>query len=165
MDPLVYTIEDGRVGGRPGPMKIPWNLAALKADGWTSIVSFECELLQPEDVKEIRALGLEHRLICVVDFGPPTMDQLFEFNEFVDAKLKQGTKVLTHCYAGRGRTGTFLTSRLVWRGSSVEDAVKEIREKILETQGTLAGAIEPVQLEALHRFAKLVRPPGAARGR
>ncbi len=157
MDPLVYAIEDGRVGGRPGPMKIPWNLAALKGEGWGVIVSFECELLQPEDVKEIRALGLEHHLMCVVDFGPPTMDQLFAFNELVDAKLKEGKKVLTHCYAGRGRTGTFLASRLVWRGESVEDAVKDVRAKILETQGTLAGAIEPVQIEALHHFATLIQ--------
>ena len=156
MDPFVYTIEGGAVGGRPGPMKIPWNLKALAADGWTVIASFECELLEPEHVKEIRALGLEHRLICVVDFTAPAMDQLFEFNEFVDRKLAEGKKVLTHCYAGRGRTGTFLASRLIWRGASVEDAVKEVRDKIMKTQGTLAGAIEPGQMEALHAFARLL---------
>ena len=161
MDPFVYTIEDGKVGGRPGPMKIPWNLQALAADGWNVIVSFECELLEPDHVKEIRALGLEHKLVCVVDFSAPAMDQLFEFNEFVDRKIADGGKVLTHCYAGRGRTGTFLASRLVWRGIPVEEAVKEVREKILETQGTLAGAIEPGQMESLHRFARLMKsePP------
>ena len=157
MDPFVYTIEDGKVGGRPGPMKIPWNLAALKADGWTVVVSFECE---PEHVKEIRRLGVEHRLICVVDFTAPTLDQLFEFNEFVDAKIQQGKKVLTHCYAGRGRTGTFLASRLIWRGAAVAEAVQEVRDKIMESQGTLAGAIEAVQLEALHHFARALRSRG-----
>ncbi len=160
MDPFVYSIEDGKVGGRPGPMKVPWNLQALAADGWTVLVSFECELLEPEQVKEIRALGIEHRLICVVDFSAPTMEQLFEFNEFVDRKQAEGKNVLTHCYAGRGRTGTFLASRLVWRGASVEDAVKEVREKILGTQGTLAGAIEPAQLEALHHFRLLRKRQG-----
>src|SRR2546427_7285784 len=119
MDPLVYTIEDGRVGGRPGPMKIPWNLESLKADGWTAIVSSECELLQPEQVEDIRRHGIEHLLLCVVDFTAPTLDQLFEFNEFVDVKVKNGGKVLVHCYAGRGRTGTFLASRLIWRGATV----------------------------------------------
>jgi len=51
----------------------------------------------------------------------------------------------------------FLASRLVWRGDSVEDAVNDVRAKILETQGTLAGAIEPVQIEALHHFATLIQ--------
>lgn len=149
-----YTIEDGRLAGRPGPTRLPWDLEALKAEGFTVIVSFECDRLDPS---EIRAAGIEHRMICVDDFTAPTLDQLFEFNEFVDRKFKEGKRVLTHCYAGRGRTGTFLASRLVWRGTSVEEAVKDIRAKILRAQGTLAGAIEPVQLEALHHFAAVVR--------
>ena len=151
---LVYTIEEGRVGGRPGPTRAPWNLAALKRDGWTVIVSFECDRLDPA---EVRAAGIEHRLICVEDFTAPTIDQLYEFNAFVDRKLKEGAKVLTHCYAGRGRTGTFLASRLVWRGVSVEEAVRQVRSKIASTQGTLAGAIEPAQLEALHHFDRSLR--------
>jgi len=149
---LVYTIEGGRVGGRPGPTRAPWDLAALKRDGWTVVVSFECDRLDPS---EVRAAGLEHKMICVDDFTAPTIDQLYEFNAFVDRKLKEGAKVLTHCYAGRGRTGTFLASRLIWNGASVEEAVREVRAKIAATQGTLAGAIEPVQLEALHHFARL----------
>lgn len=148
---LVYTIEDGRVGGRPGPTRVPWDLAAMKRDGWTVIVSLECDRL---DSSEIRAAGIEHKLICVDDFHAPTIEQLYEFNEFVDRKVMDGAKVLTHCYAGRGRTGTFLASRLVWRGATVEEAVKDIRRKILETQGTLAGAIEPGQLESLHHFRR-----------
>jgi len=152
MDPLVYTIEGGRVGGRPGPMRYAWDLRELKQAGFTVIVSFECELLEPDHVKEIRAAGLEHTVMCVPDFTAPTLDQLFEFNEFVDGKIKEGRRVLAHCYAGRGRTGTFLASRLIWRGASVEAAVKEVRAKIHESQGTVAGAIEPAQLEALHRF-------------
>jgi len=150
----IYTIEDGRVGGRPGPTRAPWDLAAIKAAGFTVIVSFECERVDPE---EIRRAGIEHKMLCVEDFTAPSIDQLVELNEFVDRKLGEGKKVLTHCYAGRGRTGTFLASRLIWRGSSVEHAVKEIRAKIMDSQGTLAGAIEPAQAEALHHFAHMLR--------
>ncbi|HEV8596042.1 MAG TPA: hypothetical protein VGR51_11000, partial [Thermoplasmata archaeon] len=77
----VWTIGDGRVAGRPGPTRLPWDLAALKAAGFTVIVSFECDRL---DAGEIRAAGIEHKLICVDDFTAPTIDQLFEFNNFVD---------------------------------------------------------------------------------
>ncbi len=154
MDPFVYTIEDGKIGGRPGPMKIPWNLQALAADGWTVLVSFECELLEPDHVKEIRALGLEHRLICVVDFTAPTIDQLFEFNEFVDAKLAEGRKVLAHCYAGRGRTGAMLAAYLIHRGMSSDAAIREIRERAAHAYGSTRGVIEPEQEETLHQYAR-----------
>ncbi|HEV8594888.1 MAG TPA: hypothetical protein VGR51_05090, partial [Thermoplasmata archaeon] len=99
----------------------------------------------------------EHKPLCVDDFTAPTIAQLFEFNDCVDRKLREGKNVLTHCYAGRGRTGTFLASRLIWRGEPVEKAVKDVRAKILASQGTLAGAIEAAQLEALHHFARAVR--------
>ncbi len=148
-----YTIEDGRLAGSPGPTRVDWDLASMKAAGFTVIVSFECDRL---DAAKIRAAGLEHKLICVDDFTAPTLDQLFEFNEFVDRKFKEGKRVLAHCYAGRGRTGTFLASRLVRQGTPVEEAVKQVRAKILAAQGTLAGAIEPVQMEALHHFARVL---------
>lgn len=154
MDDQVYTIEDGRVGGRPGPTKVPWDLAVLKRQGFSVVVSFECDRL---DVAEIKAAGFEHKLICVEDFTAPTIDQLYEFNEFVDRKLKEGKRVLTHCYAGRGRTGTFLASRLIWHERPVEEAVRDVRARIMATQGTLAGAIEAAQLEALHHFARTLR--------
>ncbi len=151
MDGHVYTIAEGRVGGRPGPMRVPWDLKGLRREGYTAIVSFECAHV---DGDAIRAAGLEHRRICVEDFTAPTFDQMVEFNEFVDRAVAEGGRILAHCYAGRGRTGTMLASHLVWRGSSVEDAVSAVRAKIMDTQGTLAGAIEPVQLEALHHFAR-----------
>lgn len=155
----IYTIEGGRIGGRAGPERLPWDLEALRKAGWTAIVSFECSGIDPE---EVRASGIEHRMICVEDFTAPTLDQFVEFNDFVERALEAGANVLAHCYAGRGRTGTFLASRLVARGASVRDAVQEVRDKILAAQGTLAGAIEPVQVEALHHFARWLKasPPG-----
>jgi len=158
MDPRIYTIEGGRVAGRPGPAWAPWDLVAIRAAGFSVIVSFDCV---ETDFDEIQATGLEHKAICVEDFSAPAIDQLVEFNEFVDRKLAEGKRVLTHCLAGRGRTGTFLASRLIWRGATVEDAVKDIRRRILASQGTTEGGIVPVQVEALHRFAANLGARGA----
>ncbi len=160
-DRYLYTLDEGRLGGRPAPGFAPWDLAALRKAGFTVVVSFECDRI---DGEEIRKAGLEHVRICVEDFAPPTLDQLRRFNELVDAKLAGGAKVLAHCWAGRGRTGTFLSSRLVWQGRPAGEAIKEIREKILATQGTLAGAIEPSQEAALYAFERSLGR-GPTRGR
>ena len=154
MDRFLYTVDEARVGGRPAPGFAPWDLAALKGAGFHVCVSFECDRVDPE---EIRAAGLEHIRICVEDFMPPTLDQLRAFNEIVDARLAQGHKVLAHCWAGRGRTGTFLASRLIWNGTPTANAIAQVRSKIAQTQGTLAGAIEESQEAALFAFERSLR--------
>ena len=151
MDPFIYLVDGNRVGGRPAPGREPWDLREIRRAGFSVIVSFECERI---DEDEIRAAGLEHVKICVDDFTAPTQEQLREFNELCDRKLAEGKKVLAHCWAGRGRTGTFLASRLVWKGMPVADALADIRAKVLRTQRTVAGAIEPSQEEALHEFER-----------
>jgi len=151
MDRYIYTIDDGRVAGRPAPGFAPWDLSELRRTGFTVIVSFECERVDPA---EIRAAGFEHIRICVEDFTAPSLDQLRRFNEIVDTKIVQGAKVLAHCWAGRGRTGTFLASRLIWMGRPAAEAIADIRSKIERTQGTLAGAIQESQEAALFAFER-----------
>lgn len=158
MDRFLYTIDGGRVAGRPAPGFAPWDLASLRGAGFTLVVSFECERI---DSDAIRAAGMDHVRICVEDFTAPTLDQLREFNELVDARVARGEKVLAHCWAGRGRTGTFLSSRLIWQGRAADDAIREVRGKILASQGTLAGAIEESQEAALHAFEGSLRDPTA----
>ena len=155
MDPYIYTVDMGRVGGRPAPGRHSWDLREIKKAGFAVIVSFECERINPD---EIRAAGLEHVKICVEDFAPPTLEQLREFNELCDRTMAEGKKVLSHCWAGRGRTGTFLASRSIWRGMGAADAIADVRRKILKTQRTLAGAIEPSQEAALFAFERTLRP-------
>jgi atypical dual specificity phosphatase len=155
MDPMIYTVDMNRVGGRPAPGREPWDLRDIKKAGFAVIVSFECDRI---DSDEIRAAGIEHVKICVGDFQAPTLDQLREFNELCDRKIAEGKKVLTHCWAGRGRTGTFLASRLIWRGMRTADAIAEVRQKILKTQRTLAGAIESSQEASLFAFEQTLRP-------
>lgn len=154
MEMLYYTIQGGRLAGLPGPAYMEWDFGRLRKMGYSVVVSLECARL---NTFEIEDAGFEHRKICVEDFMPPTFDQMDEFVDYVDRKLGEGKKVLVHCYAGRGRTGTMLAAYLIRRGMDADAAVREIRDKAQRAYGTLVGVIEAEQEEALLRYAQRVR--------
>lgn len=149
-----YTVDGGRLAGLPGPAYMEWDFARLRKMGYSVVVSLECDRL---NTFEIEDAGFEHKKICVQDFTPPTLDQIDEFVSFVDAKLAEGKKVLVHCFAGRGRTGTMLAAFLIHGGMSSEAAIREIRERADEAYGTVRGVIEPEQEEVLHHYSQRLR--------
>jgi len=149
-----YTVDGGRLAGLPGPAYMEWDFTRLRKMGYSVVVSLECDRL---NTFEIEDAGFEHKKICVPDFTPPTLDQIDEFVSFVDAKLAEGKKVLVHCFAGRGRTGTMLAAFLIHRGMSLEAAVREIRERADEAYGTVRGVIEPEQEDILHHYSQRLR--------
>ncbi len=149
MEMLLYTIEGGRLAGLPGPAYMEWDFPRLRKMGYSVVVSLECNRLNTFKIEDS---GFEHKRICVRDFTSPTFDQIDEFLSFVDARLAEGKKVLVHCYAGRGRTGTMLAAYLIHRGVSSEAAIREIRERAEAAYGSVRGVIEPEQEETLREF-------------
>ena len=154
MEMLYYTVDGGRLAGLPGPAYMEWDFARLRKMGYSVVVSLECDRL---NTFEIEDAGFEHKKICVDDFTAPTIDQIDEFVSFVDAKHAEGKKVLVHCYAGRGRTGTMLAAYLIHQGVSSDAAIREIRERADKAYGTLRGVIEPEQEDVLREYARSVR--------
>lgn len=151
MKMFYYTLDGGRLAGLPGPAYMEWDFAHLRKLGYSVVVSLECDRLNTLEIEEA---GFEHKKICVEDFTPPTADQIDEFLSFVDARLAEGKRVLVHCYAGRGRTGTMLAAYLIHRGMSADAAIREIRERAAEAYGTTRGVIEPEQEETLRQLAR-----------
>ncbi len=150
----MYTVDGGRVAGMPGPAYMEWDFARLRKMGYSVVVSLECDRL---NVFEIEDAGFEHKKICVQDFSSPTFDQIDEFVAYVEGRVTEGKKVLVHCFAGRGRTGTMLAAYMIHRGMAADSAVREIREKARAAYGTTVGVIEPEQEETLFRYERRVR--------
>jgi len=64
---------------------------------------------------------------------------------------RSGKKVLVHCAAGKGRTGTVLAAYLILKdGISAEEAIRRVRS-------LRPGSIEPNQEEGLKEWARSLR--------
>jgi atypical dual specificity phosphatase len=127
-------------------------LEQLRREGFEVLVSLLIEEEQAPryDLALAKEMGFVRHNIPVKDFNPPTVDQLLEFTRIVDG-LASGTKVLIHCQAGIGRTGTFAAAYWISKGMSVPDAVAFVRR-------VRWHAIETSEQEAiLDTFARQIR--------
>ena len=120
-------ILDGVLAGmeRPGTCApLGEDLKFLKEQGIGAVVSLT---ETPLDLSEVRKEGFQYLHLPVEDFMPPSLEQIRTFMVFFEKAESEGVAVVTHCAAGRGRTGTVLACALVRRGYQPEDAIAEVR--------------------------------------
>ena len=86
--------------------------------------------------------GFVSRHIPIRDFSAPRIHQLHQCVQFLDECTDQGLSPVVHCTMGRGRTGTVLAAWLIAHGTSVSDAIDEVR-------AVRDGAIETESQESI----------------
>ena len=125
------------------------DLEDLRKRGFGVIVSLLEEDLQPlrYDVARAEAIGYARHNIPVMDFQPPDLQQLSAFVGFLAAQ-PDGTKVIVHCQAGIGRTGTFAAAYWIAKGLNAGEALEKVRQARPQAVET------PEQREALEQFAR-----------
>ena len=138
--------------GRPrDPRK---TLEFFKDEGIDVIISLTESPLGESLIEEF---GFEYHHIPVRDFAAPSMPQIERFVTVVSNARKAGKKVVAHCFAGRGRTGTMIACYLVSEGKSPEEALREVRS-------LRPGSVETNSQErAVHRYARRLRQRGERR--
>lgn len=145
---------DGAVAGsgHPGwaPAVLRDTLSAVKQEGIGLIVS-----LASLDGRAVADAGIDHHALDTPDMDVPDARALSAAIDRVQEALACGKKILVHCGAGYGRTGTFLACLLVTRGAAPEDAIRMVREK-------RPGAIETRAQEEFVR-AWSARKPAAVK--
>ncbi len=128
---------EGEIAGMAKPASSVYDFEFLKDKGFEAIVSLT-EFPLSEVLTEEFGFSVKH--IPVRDFEAPTLEQIENFVAFAEKARSEGKKLVVHCDAGIGRTGTMLACYLVSKGYSAADAIEEVRTK-------RPGSLETIEQE------------------
>ncbi|HIQ30019.1 MAG TPA: hypothetical protein EYH45_05585 [Candidatus Caldiarchaeum subterraneum] len=124
------------------------HLRWLKQQGIEAIL---CLVEKPVNREEADRLGMEYIHIPMKDHQPPDVGDLIKAVQHIRRVTSEGRKILIHCAAGMGRTGTVLAAYLIIsKGMNPQEAIGYIRR-------LRPGSIEYGQEKSLYRLGETTR--------
>ncbi|GAX62286.1 protein-tyrosine phosphatase [Candidatus Scalindua japonica] len=128
---------EGEIAGMGKPASSVNDFEFLKGKGVEAIVTLTEYPLSEVLIEEF---GFNVKHIPVKDFEAPALEQIEDFVTFAVDQLSKHKRLVVHCEAGIGRTGTMLACYLVSQGYSALDAIEEVRAR-------RPGSIETIEQE------------------
>jgi len=123
----------------------------LSLNGFKLVITLTEEPLPRELLSKMRDEGIHWLWEPIPDFSPPTLEQVSRILKAIFEVESEGAKVLVHCGAGLGRTGTVLACYLILKEFSAEQAIDRIRN-------IRPGAIESIsQIAFIYNYERLVK--------
>ena len=96
--------------------------------------------------------GILYKHVPVKNHFAPTLAQLEECVDFIERNVQQGNKIMVHCAAGKGRTGTVIAAYFCKRDNiSADIAIEKIRAK---RSGSVERNPRSCQEDAVIEFRK-----------
>ncbi|HTV52886.1 MAG TPA: dual specificity protein phosphatase family protein [Steroidobacteraceae bacterium] len=130
----IFWLLPGRLAGRSGPDRDPWDPDALLTAGIRAVLSVNDG--EACDANAFAARAMPYACVPLSTNAPPLPGDALICREalprayaFVAAQLAQTRSVLVHCTAGKDRTGLFLAYFLLReRGLTPHAAIAAVRE-------------------------------------
>ena len=119
----------------------PADISAISELGISAILSLTARSPFPAGAPD----GLDHLHLPVADMTCPAPDDQGRAVAFIRNSVETGRRVLVHCGAGYGRTGTVIACYLVAEGATPEDALQAVRSArpgSVETREQELGIVE-----------------------
>lgn len=120
-------ILPGRMAGmaKPGLYRpLEDDLAFLAYHKLDLVVTLTERSLDPAPLREY---GLQGRHFPIVDMGVPRVSSAASLCAAMQRHIGNEKRVVLHCRAGLGRTGTIAAAYLVWTGATAEEAISRVR--------------------------------------
>ena len=131
-----------------GPYPENNELIELKELGFKSIINLT---ERNNNINQIKENFISSLNIPIEDFGVPTFKDLWKFVRYINFYERVNLPTYMHCFAGRGRSGTFAAVYLLMNGYNAQDAIKEIRNIV-------DGAIETEEQERFVYYSEDILP-------
>jgi protein-tyrosine phosphatase len=127
----VFWLKDGKVAGRGGPDKFPWDVDEIAQAGFSAVISMNFG--KSCDVEEITEAGMKYACVPLSNNAPPApgdkdicIKNLPGALAFIRSNLCHGPLII-HCMSGKDRTGLMMAYYLMLECNfSPEDAMSEV---------------------------------------
>jgi atypical dual specificity phosphatase len=150
-----WVIKDKLAGsGRPMTYR---QFSWIVAQGIDSIITAREAPLTSEwfNNSTFAANSIDHLHLNVKDYGAPSLEQLSNTIDFMEKQIDKGKRVLVHCAAGKGRTGTILAAYLLKEENlTAAQAINKIRKL---RPGSIQTKTQENCIEAFEHYLKSLK--------
>ncbi|WP_297416942.1 protein-tyrosine phosphatase family protein [Thermococcus sp.] len=122
------------------------------AEEFDAVVVLVEEFELPYPFEEWKKRGVEVLHSQIEDFTAPSLSQLLEILRWIDARVRQGKRILVHCMGGLGRSGTIAVAWLMYSKNLC------LREALRRVRSLRPGAVETSeQMEVLWELQEFLK--------